>query len=358
MILLPERSTAIFRPPPSLEGGGFGPRHTSLWCALKREVELSSSLDRNQKGLVFNIQKYSVHDGPGIRTIVFLKGCNLRCAWCSNPESQLLHRQLAYNSNKYLTVDQCQRCQGVCPQEAISVGQDRKVVVDMKACDDCLACVEACPSQALNAYGYEVTVEEALKRVEEDEIFYSRSGGGLTLSGGEPLFQPEFAVSLLREARRRRIDTCIETCGNVPWPVLQEAAEHLNSIYYDVKCINEAEHQKGTGASNKLLLANLMKLKETYPDLPVKVRTPLIPGFNDSEEAIAEIVEFIRSMPNTEYELLGYHRMGSPKYGYLGREYPLADDLILSEQRLKELRSFAASELERARGGNGAGGKG
>jgi pyruvate formate lyase activating enzyme len=311
---------------------------------------LGSLEDKNQTGLVFNIQKYSVHDGPGIRTLVFIKGCSLRCAWCSNPESQMSQRQLAYNSNKCLTVDQCQRCQGICPQDAIAVGDDRKIVVDFEACNDCLDCVEACPSNALNVYGYEVTVEQALSRVEEDEMFYSRSGGGLTLSGGEPLFQPEFAIALLREARRRRIDTCIETCGNVAWPVLEEAAKYLNSIYYDLKSIDEPGHQKGTGSSNKLILANLVKLKETYPDLPVKVRTPLIPGFNDNEQSIAEIVEFIKSMPNTEYELLGYHRMGSPKYEYLGRDYPLAEAQSLSEQRLEELRSFAASKLAEARG--------
>lgn len=267
-------------------------------------------------------------------------------------------RQLAYNPNKCLTVDKCQRCQGVCPQDAISAGADRKIVVDWAACNDCLDCVEICPSTALNVYGYEVTVDEALGRVEEDEIFYSRSGGGLTLSGGEPLFQPDFAIALLREARRRRIDTCIETCGNVPWPVLEEAANHLSSIFYDIKCIDESGHQKGTGSSNKLIMSNLVKLKEAFPDLPVKVRTPLIPGFNDNEEEIAKIVDFIKSMPNTEYELLGYHRMGSPKYGYLGREYPLPEDQVLSDQRLAELRSFAASKLAEARNGDVGGGKG
>ena len=319
---------------------------------------MGSIADRNQKGLVFNIQKYSVHDGPGIRTLVFIKGCSLRCAWCSNPESQMPQRQLAYNSNKCLTVDQCQRCQGICPQDAIALGPDRKVTVDMQACDDCLKCVEACPSNALNVYGYEVTVDEALRRVEEDEIFYSRSGGGLTLSGGEPLFQPEFAIALLREARRRRIDTCIETCGNVPWPVLEEAAKYLNSIYYDLKCVDAKEHQNGTGSSNKLIMSNLVKLKEAYPDLPVKVRTPLIPGFNLSQEEIAKIVDLIKSMPNTEYELLGYHRMGTPKYAYLGREYPLAGEQNLSPERLEELRSFAAAKLAAARDGDAAGCKG
>lgn len=321
-------------------------------------MELSSNLDKLQKGVVFNIQKYSVHDGPGIRTLVFFKGCSLRCAWCSNPESQLPQRQLAYNGDKCLTVDECKRCRDICPRDALSAAPDRKIAVDWEACDDCLACAEACPSHALNVYGYEATVEDVLRRVEEDEIFYARSGGGLTLSGGEPLFQAEFAVSLLREARKRRIDACIETCGAVPWPVLQEAAEYLNDAYYDIKCIDESEHQRLTGSSNGLILDNLLKLKKARPDLPVKVRTPVIPGFNDSEEEIAKIVDFIKSLPNTDYELLGYHRMGSPKYGYLGRDYPMGDELVLGEQRLEELRAFAGSALKKARAASGAGSEG
>lgn len=319
---------------------------------------MNSSSDRQNKGTVFNIQKYSVHDGPGIRTIIFMKGCALRCYWCSNPESQLLQRQLAYNSDKCLTVDECKRCQDICPREALSVGDDRKISVNMTACNDCLLCAEACPSLALNVYGYEVTVDQALNRVEEDEVFYARSGGGLTLSGGDPLFQPEFAISLLREARRRRIDTCMETCGYVPWPALKEAAQYLNSLFYDIKCIEEEVHQRGTGVSNSMILGNLAKLKEAFPQLPVKVRTPVIPGYNDNEKEIGKIVDFIKSMPNTTYELLAYHRMGTPKYGYLGRDYLLSSEEVLSDQRLEELKAFAASELEKVRAGDGSGGKG
>ncbi len=310
---------------------------------------MSSHADRTTKGIVFNIQKYSVHDGPGIRTIIFLKGCSLRCRWCSNPESQLAHMQLAYNPSKCLGVDNCPRCRDVCPRGALSVGQEGKMLVDWRACDDCLLCVRACPNQALNSYGYEVSVDQALSRVEEDDVFYSRSGGGLTLSGGEPLFQAEFALSLLREARRRYISTCIETCGQVPWPVLEEASRYLNNLFYDIKAFDSQRHEQGTGFDNQLILENLRKLKQARPELPVVVRTPVIPGFNDDEAEIAAIVEFIKDMPNTEYELLAYHRMGKPKYGYLGRSYPLEKAQNLDKSRIEELRRFARRKLERRR---------
>lgn len=300
--------------------------------------------DSQVKGLVFNIQKYSVHDGPGIRTIIFLKGCSLRCDWCSNPESQALHRQLAYNSEKCLTVDHCKRCLDICPQNAISVGENLKVVVDFTRCDNCLKCAEACPANALNVYGYEVTVDQALRRVEEDDIFYARSGGGLTLSGGEPLYQSEFAIALLREARRRRINTCVETCGNVPWEVLGEAAKYLNSMYFDIKSLDTERHARGTGMGNERILGNLKRLKEEHPELLVTVRTPVIPGFNDDEEGLKAIAAFVRDMPNVKYELLAYHRMGTPKYGYIGRMYPLEGTENMSKERILALRELVKAE--------------
>lgn len=306
---------------------------------------MKNTPDKFQKGIVFNIQKFSVHDGPGIRTILFLKGCSLHCTWCSNPESQWSKRQLAYNPNKCLTLKACKHCHDVCPHQALSVGDDEKISWDASACDQCLICADVCPTHALNVYGYEISVDDALRRVEEDEAFYSRSGGGVTLSGGEPLVQADFALALLREARKRRIDTCIETCGHVPWEVLEEAGRYLNSVYYDIKSMDKIEHTQYVGASNELILDNLKKLKQTYPDLPVRVRTPVIPGFNDNTGAIGDIVDFIKDMPNVDYELLAYHRMGSPKYGYLGLEYPLEGMKNLEDEKLDELRGFAASRM-------------
>lgn len=304
--------------------------------------------DKLVKGTVFNIQKYSVHDGPGIRTIVFIKGCTLRCRWCSNPESQSLAPEIAVNPGKCLTVDKCKRCMDVCPNMALGFNEDGYIVRDPEACQQCLTCADHCPTNALNVYGYEITVDDALKRVEEDETFYARSGGGLTMSGGEPLMQSQFALALLREAKRRRINTCIETCGNVPWPVLEEAAQYLNTVYFDLKNIDDLKHVQATGGGNQQILENLRRLVETYPKLPVTVRTPVVPGVNDTEEDIAAIAAFVDTLPGVEYELLQYHRMGLPKYGYLGREYPMGDTATLADDRFAALVATARGENEDA----------
>ncbi|WP_022667374.1 (2S)-3-sulfopropanediol dehydratase activating enzyme [Desulfospira joergensenii] len=301
--------------------------------------------DRQQKGIVFNIQKYSLHDGEGIRTIIFLKGCSLVCAWCSNPESQQLLPELGYNPAKCLTRDECSRCRDICPEKALSVGEDNKILVDHKACINCLACAEACPANALNIYGYEITVADAIARVEEDAVFYMRSGGGLTLSGGEPLYQGQFAVALLREARKRRINTNIETCGNVSWNVLDQASQYLNSIYYDIKVMDREKHKAATGFDNSLITENLVRLNAKYPQLPVTVRTPVIPGINDNEEEIGAIVDFIKDMPGVTHELLAYHRMGTPKYTYLGRSYPLKETKDLPRKKFAELKAFAEKRM-------------
>ena len=306
--------------------------------------------DQYQPGLVFNIQKYSVHDGPGIRTIVFLKGCPLACAWCSNPESQAPHPELACNPDKCLTPAECTRCLDLCPRKALSPDGKGRMARDPELCDDCLLCASACPSQALSVYGYEVTVEQALRRVEDDEAFYARSGGGLTLSGGEPLMQPGFTLALLRQAKARHLDTCLETCGQAPWPVLEQAAPYLNSIFYDLKCLDERRHQQGTGASNQLILSNLRRLREAFPNLPLVVRTPVVPGFNDQEEVIAQMADLVGSLPGAQYQLLAYHRMGTPKYAYLGRAYHPREEAGLAPERFQHLQALAARRLGRAQG--------
>lgn len=302
---------------------------------------MTSLSDNRQKGIVFNIQKYSLHDGEGIRTLIFLKGCSLLCGWCSNPESQEMLPQLGYNPAKCLTTDECSRCGNVCGEGALAPGEEGVIEVAWDKCTNCLACADACPSGALSVYGYEITVEEAIKRVEEDSMFYLRSGGGMTLSGGEPLLQGKFAVSLLREARKRRINTCIETCGNISWAILDEAARYLNEVYYDLKVMDNELHKEFTGFDNTLIKENLTRLTAKYPGLKVKVRTPLIPGLNDSEAAVAEILDFIKEMPGATFELLEYHRMGTPKYGYLGRDYPLEDSGDLGRERFQELVAYA-----------------
>ncbi|WP_434510657.1 (2S)-3-sulfopropanediol dehydratase activating enzyme [Desulfitobacterium sp. AusDCA] len=301
--------------------------------------------DKNKLGLVFNIQHYSVHDGPGIRTIVFVKGCPLRCKWCSNPESQERYPQLGYNSNKCIGTKACFKCAEVCPYGAVKIdssNENLKTEINREVCKECLLCAEVCPSKALEVFGKPTSVDDVLKEVEKDSIFYARSGGGLTFSGGEPLMQADFVAATLEEARRRRIKTTIETCGYADWPSVHQVCQHLNSVIWDIKCIDPEKHKKFTGVSNEIILNNFSKLCAEFPNLPKLVRTPIIPGFNDSEKDVKAIIDFIKDKPNVKYEILPYHRLGQPKYYYLGREYSLAG-VQLDNERFNKLKEIVNS---------------
>lgn len=305
--------------------------------------------DSTATGIVFNIQKYSVHDGPGIRTVVFLKGCPLRCDWCSNPESQAKRIQLAYNRGRCLGLSECVRCVEMCLSGAISRGEDDRIVIDRALCVECTRdCTSVCPSNALITYGGRRTVADVLRTVEQDSPFYARSGGGMTLSGGEPLLQADFALALLREARKRRIGAAVETCGHVDWNVLDEACALSRTLLFDLKHMDPARHEAGTGVSNALIIENFLRVMEHHPRLHVMVRTPVIPGFNDAEGDIAAILAFLAPYPRVEYHLLPYHRLGTQKYHFLGREAPMG------EARLDEARMSGLLRLVAARGGGDA----
>lgn len=299
-------------------------------------------------GCVFNIQHYSVHDGPGIRTIVFLKGCPLRCRWCCNPESQALLPELAYNPNKCIGSSECHRCKETCPSGAIAAVETGKIAIDRDACNRCFECVEACPSRAMHIFGKTMNVAEVLRIVEADNAFYSRSGGGMTVSGGEPLMQPDFTIELIKEAKKRHIDATIETCGFADWSNLEKVARHLRLILFDIKSINAEKHKAFTGVTNELILDNFQRMRENFPDLHILVRIPLIPGLNDSEAEIGEILSFIKNAPKVTYELLPYHRMGQSKYEFLGRSYPMAD-IKLSDERAKALKDWARANYAGAK---------
>lgn len=288
---------------------------------------------QNTQGIVFNIQKYSVHDGPGIRTVVFLKGCPLSCKWCSNPESQSFKPQLAYNRNKCITLAECVRCGEICSPGALVQGDDEKISVVWENCTDCLLCAEVCPAGALIVYGEEKKAIDVIDQVEKDASFYARSGGGLTLGGGEPLAQPEFALALLQEAKRRYIKTAIETCGHVKKEAILEACKYCNMLMYDIKSLSSDKHKEFTGVGNELILENFKAVREAFPKLKIRVRTPVIPGFNDTVEDIRSIVDFLKDY-NVEYELLPYHRLGTQKYTNIGAEYELGDVALQNENFL------------------------
>lgn len=296
------------------------------------------------KGMVFNIQKYSVHDGPGIRTVVFLKGCPLRCLWCSNPESQGSLPDLAYNAELCLTTTHCRNCLDRCMNGALTHDPETRLVrIDRESCSSCMQCATSCPPGALRTYGREMSVNEALEAVEKDSLFYSRSEGGMTIGGGEPLAQPAFTLALLEAAEKRHIHTALETCGYGGYATLAAFAEHLDFLLYDLKVMDEDAHKNFTGVKNGLILDNFRKLRDDFPQLPVLVRTPVIPGYNDSEEAIGSILDFLEAFPGVSYEMLPYHRFAQSKYKHLGRAYPLPEKLEISGERMRALDDYVRS---------------
>ncbi|MEG6523807.1 (2S)-3-sulfopropanediol dehydratase activating enzyme [Desulfotomaculum sp. 1211_IL3151] len=305
----------------------------------------ANGYDKSKYGYIFNIQRYSVHDGPGIRTIVFLKGCPLKCQWCANPESQLLQPELAFNNNKCIGTKDCQYCFKVCAQGAIKE-KENKIMVDREACNHCGECAEACPAKALTMYGNLKSVQEVLDMVEQDGNFYSRSGGGITLSGGEPILQSDFAIGLLKEAKRRRINTAIETCGYADWTKLEEVCQYVDTLLFDIKSMDAVKHKQYTGVSNDIILDNFKKLCEEFPGKSILVRTPVIPGFNDTEADILAIINFIKGNPNVKYELLAYHRLGEQKYSYIGKEYLLHGVTPLQEERILALKKLAKEKMQ------------
>ena len=292
------------------------------------------------KGYVFNIQRFSVHDGPGIRTIVFLKGCPLHCQWCANPESQTPIPTVAYNETKCIG-GECILCQRVCESKAIFYRGFSSVKFNFKKCINCLKCVSVCPAKAITAYGDLREANDVIDEVEKEQMFYAYSGGGLTISGGEPLYQHEFTLALLKEARRRHIKTAIETTGFSSWEIFDEIVQYLNYILFDIKTMNSDIHRKYTGVGNERILENFKKLKEKYPSLPTRVRTPVVPGVNDTKEDIFAIRNFIKDYPNVEYELLKYHKYGQQKYEYIGKEYTMPD-VSVDDAYFEELKKIAA----------------
>jgi len=292
-----------------------------------------------ETGLIFNIQKFSLHDGSGIRTLVFFKGCPLACKWCSNPEGQSYRPELAYKVAKCIGASECGLCSRACKHEAIRMDGEGKARIERNLCDNCGECAGECPSKALELLGRRVSVEDILKVVEQDSVFYARSGGGLTLSGGEPVSQAAFAIELLETARSRGIDTALETSGCCKWDDLDAVCRRVNQIFFDIKSMDSQKHREWTGVDNTLILDNFRKLVATFPAIPLTVRTPVIPGFNDSPEDIARIREFINSVaPSAQYELLAYHRFGEPKYQQLGKRYELDGIEPPSKETMASLR--------------------
>jgi pyruvate formate lyase activating enzyme len=309
-------------------------------------MEQTQAAGAEPAGRVLNIQHFSTHDGPGIRTTVFLKGCSLRCKWCSNPESIFPKPELAYNPRSCIGEKACGLCLKACPESAIYVlgagdRADDKVHINWDLCTNCGECVPVCPSKALYQFGQIMTAKEVLDEVEQDSSFYSQSGGGITLSGGECQLQPDFSAALLKGAHERGLNTAIETAFNVPWAFVEKVLPHVDVVLHDHKITDPVRHKKWVGVDNVRIKENQRRAYETFPDTTFIARTPVIPGVNDDEDHIRAVLEFIRPYKNVvDYELLPYHRFGTSKYGFLGKVYELSDFGEPSPERMARLRAI------------------
>ena len=293
------------------------------------------SFKKSIKGIVFNIQKYSIHDGPGIRTVVFLKGCPLRCEWCSNPESNQIDIEMMYNCKICIS---CKQCISVCTKNALSFNEDNNFInIDHKVCDNCGECGEICPSGALSLAGRYMSVEEVLHEVKKDILFYRKSGGGITLSGGEPGAQPDFSEAILKSIYSIGIHTAIETCGYYNEKILKKLARWTDLFLYDIKHVDDKKHIYGTGVSNQLILDNFKKLIKS--DASVIVRIPVIPEFNATQEDMECIGQFLLKIGGfKEIHLLPYHRLGDSKTISLGKAKKI-ERKLLSTKELLDLKT-------------------
>jgi pyruvate formate lyase activating enzyme len=299
---------------------------------------------RTTTGRIFNVQRYSIHDGAGIRTLVFLKGCPLRCLWCANPESQKGTPELGYIAARCHDPSSCGApCVTACPLGAITLGADGKAVVDRMVCDACGKCASVCAEEAFKLVGREWTVDEVLREIEKDRPFYRRSGGGVTIGGGEPLAQPRFTAELLEAAQEEYLHTALETSGYASWPQFERVVRHVDLVQIDLKHMDPERHRALTGHSNQPVLENLKELRRIKSPEAVVVRIPVIPGANDSIENISASASFLARLGFTQVELIPYHGFGISKYDQYGMLYALRECEALAPATIHPLRAIVES---------------
>lgn len=291
--------------------------------------------NKKKYGMIFNIQKFSINDGPGIRTVVFFVGCPLTCRWCANPESQEMKFQIMWDEKKCL---HCQTCVKSCPTQAVkNIGG--KIIIDHKKCSGAGVCskrgicVEKCPAHALKAEGELKTVDEVMQVVMQDLPFYEESGGGVTLSGGEATMQPDFAIELLKALKSENIHTAIETTGFTSPAIFRRIIEYLDLLLFDIKHWDETKHKEKTGVSNVPILKNMKYAIDAGKD--VLPRLPVIPNYNDSVEDAKGFVRRLNEVGAKRVQLLPFHQFGEKKYSMLGRDYEFAHVKNLHPEDLK-----------------------
>jgi len=316
-------------------GKKYGERARSLLYKTTNRPESDEGKCREmKKGFIFDIQRFSLHDGPGIRTTVFFKGCPLRCQWCQNPEGLSSKSVLFRYPNRCIG---CRACIENCPEKAV-VFNESGPIINRPNCALCFKCAEICPAEAMQKAGEEITVSELMGEVLKDRVIFEESGGGATISGGEPLMQPDFLTGLLKALKEEAVHTAVETSGCAPWPALEKTIKWTDLFLYDLKLVDSEKSKRYTGASSTQMLSNLKSLKEK--GCQVRVRMPLIPSVNDDRENLRQIADFLKECGLKSIELIPCHNLGTAKYNNLGLQSDTACFAVPSPEKIANVQSF------------------
>ena len=285
------------------------------------------------------MQRFAIHDGPGIRTLIYMKGCPLKCLWCSSPQTQKPSPEILHIE---LNCKKCGRCIEACSNNAITISDEEAVKIDRKLCNSCGECVETCLNQALKLAGRDITVEELFQEINKDSPFYRRSKGGITVGGGEPTMQHEFVTTFLKRCKQIYTHTAMESCGYVKWEYLEKILKNLDLAYFDIKHMDPLVHKELTGVSNEIILENIKKASQL---LPVIIRIPLAPGYNDSDDNVLATAKFAASLGKNlqRLELLPYHKFGTHLYDQLDMDYKLKDLEPPSDEHMERLKELVES---------------
>lgn len=288
--------------------------------------------------LVLSITRMTIHNGPGIRTLILFKGCPLHCVWCSTPESRKTEPEIGVYPARCIN---CGQCLEICPFNALKM-REGKPVIERSRCNACGNCVTVCSPKALEVLGYPMTIEQLVTETKKDEIIFKHSHGGVTISGGEPLYNAEFALKLLQSFKQQGINTGVDTCGYVPWSGIEPTLPYVDFFLWDIKHMDPKKHKEYTGVSNKLILSNARSIADSK--VPIYIRVPIIPGYNDSKENLKAICEFSKQLRSVvEIDIMPLHHLGKARYESLNLPYPIENLNLIPDGVLSDIKSLIES---------------